>query len=352
MNLYPMKFLPRLIRKMWGGQKLAELFNKPLPAGRPIGESWELFDFPPGTTGPDAIQPTDDPNGWISATVCNGPLAGKTLHQVLESHRAELLGASQAVETPRGAQFPLLIKFLDAREDLSVQVHPSLEYAAAHPEAHLKNEAWHILHAEPGARLLLGLRPGVTRQRFEHALADGTAESLMNRVPVTPGETYYMPSGTVHALGAGIVAYEVQTPSDTTFRVFDFNRIDPATGRPRSLHVREALQCIQFGLDPPSHRTAPAEGNLLLARAPQWVLVQHDLPAGALRRLLHPGGPVVATCVRGVGVASSGGHAETFGRGETLLLPPSSETRLLAKENSRLLLAAVPPVDETQLLPR
>ena len=168
---------------------------------------------------------------------------------------------------PQG-QFPILIKFLDAREDLSVQVHPDDAYAKTHPEAHLKNEAWFIVQADRGSRLLKGLKPGVTRQRFEKSIADGSVESTINSIPVKAGDCFYLPSGTVHALGAGILAAEVQTPSDTTYRVFDFNRNDPSTGEPRTLHVEQAMQCIDFSA--PSRQNQNQKQNQNLLRVRNW----------------------------------------------------------------------------------
>lgn len=352
MKLYPLKFVPRFVPKMWGGRKFAELFNKQLPPQKPIGESWEIFDFPPGATGPDAMQTSDDPKGWISATIANGSLAGTTLHELMLSNPRELLGECAAVETPHGPQFPLLIKFLDATDDLSVQVHPPPQYAATHANAFVKNEAWFILHRDDGARLLLGAKPGVTRNRFEQSLKDGTADDLMNTVPVQTGETYYMPSGTLHALGGGIVAYEVQTPSDTTYRVFDFNRVDPSTNSPRKLHVEQALDCIQFEWDSPKNFTAKHVGDAVLARAPQWILMQVELRGTDVYHLNHPTGPIAMTVIAGSGAVDNGEAMESYSLGETILLPPSSQTRLLPSANSKLLFAAVPPVDVDQLRPR
>ncbi len=231
--LYPLKFKPRLVEKMWGGRRLSAL-GKPLPPGKLIGESWELYDFPAGVIEDRAI----------SSEVANGSLAGRTLRSLIAEFGRDLHGDVPLI-SPHG-QFPLLIKYLDARENLSVQVHPDLAYTQHHPGTHLKTEAWYVVENDPGARLYKGLRPGTTRQVLEQAVRDGRISDLINAVPVKPGQCFYLPSGTVHALGAGILVAEVQTPSDTTFRVYDFDRIDPLTGKPRKLHVREALDCIDF----------------------------------------------------------------------------------------------------------
>src|SRR4051812_26852309 len=148
MSLYPLKFKPRYVEKMWGGRKIETVLGKPLPSGKPIGESWELYDFPPGVV--------ENSKDWISAEIAHGPLAGRTLHQLVEEYGAQLLGDVKTVG-PHG-QFPILIKFLDAREDLSVQVHPDQDYANTHPEAHLKSEAWYVMQHDAGARIYKGLK--------------------------------------------------------------------------------------------------------------------------------------------------------------------------------------------------
>ena len=238
MSLYPLKFKPRLVEKIWGGRKIETVLGKPLPPGKQIGESWEVFDFPPGVC--------NDGDQWVSAEVANGPLAGRTLHSLVEEFGRDLLGDVKPVGPQR--QFPILIKFLDAREDLSVQVHPDEAYAAAHEGAHLKTEAWYVVENDPGSRIYKGLRQGVTRESFRRSIEQGTCEGQLAAIPVKEGQCFFLPSGTVHALGAGILVAEVQTPSDTTFRVYDFNRLE--NGNPRTLHVEQALECIDFSGSP------------------------------------------------------------------------------------------------------
>ena len=228
MSLYPLKFVPKPLEKMWGGRKLESLLAKKLPPGKQIGESWELYDFPPGAV--------EGEKGWVSAQIASGPLAGRTLHDLIGEFGRDILG--DVALLPEG-QFPILTKFLDARDDLSVQVHPDEHYAATHPGAFLKNEAWYIMQADPGSRLLKGLKPDVTRDAFEASLKNGTVESMITSIPAKEGQCFYLKSGTVHALGAGVAVAEVQTASDTTYRVFDFNRVDASTGKPRKLHVAE-----------------------------------------------------------------------------------------------------------------
>src|SRR5688572_27306212 len=237
--LYPLKFHPRTVAKIWGGRKLQTHLNHTLDPGVLVGESWEIYDFPPGHVEGNAA--------WLSSIVANGPHAGRSLHDLIHEFGAALMG-DVPLHGPHG-QFPLLFKFLDARENLSVQVHPSPAYAASHPDAHLKTEAWYVIQADEGSKIYKDLLPGVTRQQFESALRDGSVEKLLKTHPAKAGHTHYLPSGTVHALGAGILVAEVQTPSDTTFRVFDFNRTD--SGKPRKLHVDEAMAVIDFSGKPP-----------------------------------------------------------------------------------------------------
>lgn len=230
MNLYPLRFEPIYKAKVWGGRSLEEL-GRSLPAGEAIGESWELVDLA-------ATSASGGGGGAERSVVDNGPLAGIDLHRLIEDHGKRLMGRLPLSDT---GGFPLLVKFLDARENLSVQVHPSPAYAKQHPEAHLKSEAWYILDAEPGAVIYKGVREGTTAEQFREAIESNTVESLIIAVPVEPGDIHYLPSGTCHALGAGIVVAEVQTPSDTTFRVYDWGR------KGRELHVEQALRCIHFG---------------------------------------------------------------------------------------------------------
>ncbi len=263
MALYPLKFKPLLVEKIWGGRKLQTVLGRDLPEGKQIGESWEIYDFPPGVL--------NDSGDWVSAKVANGPLAGRTLHSLVEEFGTQLYGDVGLVG-PHG-QFPVLIKYLDAREHLSVQVHPDRAYADQNPGAHLKSEAWYVVQSDAGSRLFKGLRKGVSREQFAAGLRSGTVEELINAVAVKEGSCFYLPSGTVHALGKGILVAEIQTPSDTTFRVFDFNRIDDATGKARDLHVEQAMQCIAFGEETPGPARTHVAG--LFTTVTQLVSCEH-----------------------------------------------------------------------------
>jgi mannose-6-phosphate isomerase len=315
--LYPLTFRPRLVPKMWGGRRMESELGKTLPPHEPIGESWELYDFPPGAAA-------ESGQGWMSAQVAQGPLAGRTLHELMLAIPHRLLGNVPAVQTPAGPQFPLLVKFLDAAQDLSIQVHPDEAYAAAHPGCHLKNEAWYVIAHEPGARLLRDLRPGTTRESFQQAMAAGTVEQVIGTFPARKGDVHYLPSGTVHALGAGMLVAEVQTPSDTTFRVYDFGRTDPATGRPRELHVEQALEAINFEA-PSAGDAAPIAtveaGDGIVAVAPQFTLSKWSAREG-MRLPLAAGAPSVLIILEGRGGIVGEDFTEVrFRRGDTLLIP-------------------------------
>lgn len=309
MSLYPIKFKPRYLKKMWGGRKIEAVLGKILGPG-PIGESWELYDFPPRVV--------DNSVDWISSEVAEGPLAGKTLHELVGRFGRDLHGNVPLVG-PQG-QFPILIKYLDAAQDLSIQVHPDETYARTNPGAHLKNEAWFIVHADPGSRLLKGLRPGVGRQSFARAIADGTVESLIHSITAKPGDCFYLPGGTVHALGAGILAAEVQTPSDTTFRVFDFNRTDPSTGKPRTLHVEQAMNCIDFsGGEPAKSPSGPD-----LVKCNYFSIGKVTLKKG--QTISIPSGePIVLMFIEGKARLRSADQqiSTDAARGDTVLVPAS-----------------------------
>ena len=323
--LYPLRFEPRIVPKMWGGRRLSGL-GKSLPEGEPVGESWELYDFPPGIV---------DKADWASAPVADGPLAGTTLHQLMASDRLRhrLLGRASPVTTPAGPQFPLLIKFLDAEQDLSVQVHPTQAYADQHEGAHLKNEAWHVLSAASGSRLLKGLVSGATRDGFEHAINDGTVEDQIVALPGKVGETHYLPSGTVHALGAGMLVAEVQTPSDTTYRVYDFKRLDPKTGQERELHVKQALDVIDFdsaGEEPNPPVSGDSDG--IVTVAPQFTISKLSATAG-VRMTLPAGSMSVIIVLQGRGeIVCEGCNPQSYQRGQTFLLPADLAAPTLAPD--------------------
>lgn len=221
--LYPFVFKPILKERIWGGRTLEQLYRKPLPPNVPVGESWEISDR----------------QGDVSV-IANGPLAGKDLRWLMEHHGRELLGNARSLN----GRFPLLIKILDAREKLSLQVHPPASKASA-LGGEPKTEMWYITDAAPTSELYAGLKQGVTREQFASKISDGTVADCFHRLPIRKGDAMFLPSGRVHAIGAGLVIFEIQQNSDTTYRVFDWNRVG-LDGKPRELHVPESMESIDF----------------------------------------------------------------------------------------------------------
>jgi mannose-6-phosphate isomerase len=310
--LYPLTFTPLFKERVWGGRKLAELYGKALPPGVPIGESWEITDRPEGVS-----------------VIANGPLAGKTLRWLMENHARELLGDA----TPAaGGRFPLLVKLLDAREKLSLQVHPPAAKAAA-LGGEPKTEMWYFADCDPGADIFVGLKRGVTRAEFERRIGDGTVAECFHRIEVRRGDTMFLPSGRVHALGAGSVLFEIQQNSDTTYRVFDWNRVG-LDGKPRELHVALALESIDF---------ADFEPGLVQPRNGR--LVEHDLFNVSLRHLA-PGATInldaglqVLGVVRGAVEVSGGGQSVTVNAGGFCVAPARVAAQVRALTDSSLLIA-------------
>ena len=219
----PLLFEPLFLERTWGGRRLQSVFGKKLPDDQRIGESWELVDRPEA-----------------QSVVREGKWRGRTLHQLWLEHRAEIFGAGMA-DAPR---FPILAKILDAREKLSLQVHPDRATAGA-LGGEPKTEMWYFAAAQDGGEIYAGLRPGVTREQFEQAVRAGAAADCVHRVAVKTGDAFFVPSGRLHAIGAGNLLIEIQQNSDTTFRLFDWERRLSADS-PRNLQVEEALQSIAF----------------------------------------------------------------------------------------------------------
>ena len=222
MSFYPFKFHPLFMERLWGGRELEKLYGKALPPGKQIGESWEIADRPDATS-----------------VISNGALAGKSLRWLMENHAREIIGGDTVPE-----RFPLLVKILDAQDKLSIQVHPR-STVASRLKGEPKTEMWYIAQAQPNAELYVGLNSGVTREEFEQKLHQGAVAECIHRVPVATGDVMFLPSGRIHAIGAGLVIFEIQQNSDTTYRVFDWNRVD-ANGKARELHIAESLASIDF----------------------------------------------------------------------------------------------------------
>jgi mannose-6-phosphate isomerase len=303
---------PIFVQKLWGGARLAELPAKTRagqgpPAGA-VGEAWEVADLHEGTSFIDG-----------------GPLDGVSLRDAVAAHRRALTGPRAQAGADGLLRFPLLVKLIDAADDLSVQVHPDDGYCARHPGTHSKDEAWLVLDVAPGARILHGLDAGIDRAAFERAIADGRADQALREVRPRRGDVIHIPPGTVHAIGRGCLLLEVQEPSDTTFRVFDFNRTDK-DGKPRALHTAQALEVTRFGAQP-DVLCADAGGGAHL-EATRFSLAVHTL-APALS--LHSDDPLVVLAWEGDLVVEDATGARPFPRGATCIVPPGVRAQMLAR---------------------
>lgn len=299
MKPYPLKFEPIYKQRIWGGQKLREFFNKDIPPFKKIGESWELADLP------------DD-----KSVIANGELAGQTISSVIEKYPQEITG-----EENFSGPFPLLIKFLDAEDVLSVQVHPDPQTCKSMGKGEPKAECWYIISAAAGAAIYKGLKKGVKKEQFAEAIKKGTVAELLAKVPVEAGQCHFLPAGTAHSIGAGLLIAEIQTPSDTTYRVFDFNRVDEA-GKPRQLHIEEALDSIHFDASGDNLSVATV-GRLVDC---EYFKIDKGHQARDCELLLSPGEMKTLIILAGFGtIQAADVTVVEFEAGDCLLIPAAYE---------------------------
>jgi len=294
---------PCFVERVWGGSRLAELFGKRLPPGKPIGESWEASDV-----------------GGNVSSVADGPYRGRTVRRLVEEFGKSLTGS---VPLPEG-RLPLLFKLIDAREDLSIQLHPRDEDIPPGSNDRGKEEAWYILDADPGARLIHGLRAGVAAEDLFRAVDTGGVEECVEWYEVRPGEVYYVPPGTVHAIGKGIVLAEIQQSSDTTYRLYDWGRVG-LDGKPRALHIEEARRVpfappvpCPYG---PEKRGGGAGRPDLLLRARHFRLRRYGLERGEAASGSLVDRFVFLFTVEGEATLENDGGRWVLQRGVTWLLP-------------------------------
>lgn len=297
--LYPLVFQPLFKRYLWGGRRLGEVLNKPIDDGNDYAESWEIADHHQG-----------------QSIVAKGPLAGVSLHELVERRGLELLGQ----HAPQ-RRFPLIFKYLDCQRDLSVQVHPDDAAAARLDPPDLgKTEAWLVLMADPGSRIYAGLKSGCDRVQLERALTGGEVEACLHSFEAQAGQCVFIPAGTVHALGAGMVVAEIQQASDTTYRLFDWNRVGP-DGKPRQLHLAESLAAIDYSatdVAPRSPATTERPQVQRLAACDKFVLDRCNVSGQAL-----VGGDDrfhIVSILEG-SLRLPGVPGGSLGRGETALIP-------------------------------
>jgi mannose-6-phosphate isomerase len=320
----PLTFEPIFMERIWGGRALESHFGKKLPSERRIGESWEIADRPEA-----------------QSVVRNGPLKGKTLHELWTGYRTEIFGgAPESPSSPRRVfdrtvitRFPLLIKLLDARETLSLQVHPPAD-AAERLGGEAKTEFWYVANAEPGAKLHVGLRKKISSGDFRRALDAGNAADHLHVIQVKSGDSMFLPSGRFHAVGGGNLLVEVQQNSDTTYRVFDWNRVDDS-GKPRQLHIEQAMDSINF--DDVTPALVKAEGEQLIRH--ELFEVQKWNLNGA--REIGPRGQfTVVVCLTGR-VSNAGLE---IGPGDFMLVPASLADRSIepGKDGASILRVTIP----------
>lgn len=293
----PVVFTPLYQERVWGGRELSRRLGRPLPGSQPIGESWEVVD-----------------RAEAQSVVADGPLRGKTLHELWTARRREIFGTRHEGSGPR---FPLLCKLLDARDRLSVQVHPP---AAIAPQlrGEPKTEMWYFLACDPGSRIYAGLAPGTTRAVFEEKLGRGEVEDCLHVLPTREGDSIFIPSGRLHAIGEGNLIVEIQQNSDTTYRVFDWNR-SGLDGKPRELHVAESLLSADFGdFAPP---LAHAEAGVV-AECAHFRVEKKALPSP--RDLAPAGDFALVTVVGGEAVCGN----RTFAAGDFFLLTAQDPPRV------------------------
>ena len=309
----PITFKPLYMERVWGGRELERIYQRSLPPPHsPIGESWEIVD-----------------REKEQSIVDQGPWAGRSLHELWTSHREEIFG--QGFQDHR--RFPILIKVLDARDELSIQVHPPARLAAA-LGGEPKTEMWFIADCNPGAKLYVGLKNGVTRADFEHAIADGSVADCVHAITPNPGDSIFIASGRLHAIGAGFLIHEIQQNSDTTYRVFDWNRLG-LDGQPRALHVAESLASIDFTDFEP---TMDSPAGDTLARCEYFQTDRKTLASG--ETLSNPRDDRFSILSIAAGQLESAA-GRRFGIGSFLLLPYGGAP-LKALENSTVLQITLP----------
>lgn len=315
-----LRFQPLYQERVWGGRALEAALGRTLPSGMPIGESWEVVDRPEA-----------------QSIVESGALIGQSLHSVLTKHAADVMGPGWPVEKP----FPILIKWLDCRERLSLQVHPPAA-VAGELKGEPKTENWYIAHSVPGAELLVGLKRGVTREAFERAIRSNTLESCVHHFNVAAGDSILVQSGQVHAIDAGNLILEIQQNSDTTYRVYDWGRTG-LDGLPRQLHIQQSLRSIDWtDFEPVPLRAAPTSG--VIADCAEFQIRRVVLGAGERVHVRSGEQPRLMSVVSGTVRVSDEGNGGTrtplrqkLARGANALLPFAGTFTFTAETTTILL---------------
>ncbi|MEM8533581.1 MAG: type I phosphomannose isomerase catalytic subunit [Chloroflexota bacterium] len=303
-QLYPILLERRIVEPIWGGQRLASWLNLPEPQPTRLGETWQVYD---------------------TNTILNGVLAGQTLAQVTKQFGADFIGTRTVARY--GIDFPLLAKFIDANDKLSIQVHPDDTYAHTNEAAtgfHGKTEAWYILEATPDANVTYGLERPSNREEFAAAVEAETLEPLLNHTSVRAGDVIFVPAKTLHAINEGIVLFEIQQKSDLTYRVYDYGRLDAKTGQPRELHLEKALDVSDFA-PPPHNKIAPLpidtdNSRVLLVACSLFALERLTLLDQRVMST-DPGTFEILTVIEGACTITSSADNVELQRGDSTVLP-------------------------------
>lgn len=312
-TLYPLKFEPIFKENIWGGDRLRPFLRQESVAA-PTGEAWVVSDV----------------DGSLSK-VANGPLAGTTLRALLATDAGAILGTAK----PVNGRFPLLLKFLDARQELSVQVHPTDEQARAKtPGQNGKTEAWVVLDADPASKLYAGFRPGTTDATFREAMAAKTTPQTLHQFVPTPGDCVFLRAGTVHAIGANLMLFEVQQTSDITYRLYDWDRIDIKTGQPRDMHLDDGLACSNFAMGPCDPVTPVRESEVRERLVACEYFTLHRIISATPMRVGERGTCKVLVCTNGSGTLGT----EPIHEGDAVLLPATLGEQLWTPHGNATLL--------------
>lgn len=316
-TLYPIKFAPILKDKIWGGQKLKTLLNKKSDLPN-IGESWEISDVEGDTS-----------------IVSNGSLKGQSLKQLLETYKFDLLGLQNYRIFKN--KFPLLIKFIDAKEDLSIQLHPNDELAAKRHNSFGKTEMWYVFQADEGSNLIVGFNQDMTPEKYLKHLENKTLTEILNFDEVKEGDTYFIEVGRVHAIGAGVMVAEIQQTSDITYRVYDWDRVD-ADGNERELHNDLAIDAIDFNM-PDNFRVTynKTENQSNEMVSCPYFTTNYLKVNKTLQKENHHDSFIIYMCVDGEGEIKANGFSEAIKKGETILLPAAIKDYEIASKDATLL---------------
>ena len=321
MSLYPLKFKSILKDKIWGGKKMSTILGKNIGTSEHCGESWEIS----GIVGDES-------------EVENGFLAENNLNELIEVYMTDLVGEKNYEKY--GLGFPLLFKFIDAQDDLSVQVHPDDELAKSKYDMNGKTEMWHVIQAEPGSGLIVGFNKKISKAEYEKAFAEKNLESIVRFYPVKAGDTFFIPAGTLHAIGKGILLAEIQQSSDITFRIYDWNRVDK-DGNSRELHIEEALEALHFDEEPENYKvdyTPKLNTTVKMVRSPFFNTNYLEFDKPLQKTYAEIDSFVAYMCTEGSIELVGRNFKEQLKAGESVLVPAAvEELQLIPSQRSKVL---------------